>query len=155
VDGGTYNGNTDVGIYTVKLGDFPSPGTAVFQNFTATGNARGVLITGSDVRTNGVGIQASDDGASGNVANGNNIVGNGTGAINLDPDDSFDALSNYWGCAGGPGAGGCDTVSGNVLFDPWLTEETPAQVPGLGWYGMLLIAAFVGFRSIRHLSRQQ
>lgn len=277
VDGGTYNDNTDVGIYTVKLGDFPSPGTAVFQNFTATGNARGVklrtysgltmdnvtasnntnrgviivsmgtvsdvflsnvaaennsqyniritseagntldnvvldnitatgatdgaqgygiflesdptgsmtnvlitnstvtgnnvgilmnadaatstltgvVITASEIRTNVVGIQASDDAGAGNAASGNNIVGNGTGASNLDSNDSFDALSNYWGCAGGPGAGGCDTVSGDVLFDPWLTEETPAQVPGLGWYGMLLIAAFVGLRSIRHLRCQQ
>jgi hypothetical protein len=56
---------------------------------------------------------------------------------------------------GGPGAGGCDTVSANVLFTPWLTEEIVPQVPGLGWHGMMLIAALVGLRSIRHLRRQQ
>jgi hypothetical protein len=276
VDGGTFNGNTDVGIYSVKLGDFPSPGTAVFQNFTATGNARGVKlrtysgltidnvtasnntnrgiiivsmgnvsgvflsniaaennpqyniritseasntldnvvldnvtatgatdggqgygiflesdptgsmtnvlitdstvtgnnvgilmnaddvtstltgvsITASEIRTNVVGIQASDDAAAGNAANDNNIVGNGTGAINLDPDDSLDAISNFWGCAGGPGTGGCDSVSANVAFSPWRTVEILPQVPGLGWHGMLLIAAFAGLRSIRHLKRQ-
>jgi hypothetical protein len=277
VDGGTFNGNTDVGIYSVKLGDFPSPGTAVFQNFSATGNGRGVKlrtysgltidnvtasnntnrgviivsmgnvsdvflsnidaennpqyniritseagntldnvvldnitatgatdggqgygiflesdptgsmtnvlitnstvtgnnvgilmnadavtstltgvqITASEIRDNVVGIQTSDNAAAGNAASGNNIVGNGTGAINLDPDDSADAVSNYWGCVGGPGAGGCDTVSANVLFTPWLTGEIVPQVPGLGWHGMMLIAALVGLRSIRHLRRQQ
>ncbi len=33
------------------------------------------------------------------------------------------ATENYWGCAKGPGSGGCSTTSGpNVLFTPWLSK---------------------------------
>lgn len=34
---------------------------------------------------------------------------------------SINATENYWGCAGGPGAKGCTTISGsNINFTPWL-----------------------------------
>jgi hypothetical protein len=34
----------------------------------------------------------------------------------------IDATRNYWGCPGGPGAGGaCSSISGtNILFTPWI-----------------------------------
>jgi hypothetical protein len=33
---------------------------------------------------------------------------------------TVNATENWWGCATGPGAGGCATASGVVLFTPWL-----------------------------------
>jgi parallel beta-helix repeat protein len=36
---------------------------------------------------------------------------------------SADATGNWWGCAGGPGAVGCDTIyeeGGSVVYDPWV-----------------------------------
>jgi hypothetical protein len=33
---------------------------------------------------------------------------------------TVNATENWWGCATGPGAGGCATASGAVLFTPWL-----------------------------------
>jgi hypothetical protein len=36
----------------------------------------------------------------------------------------IDAVDNFWGCAGGPGAAGCSQVSGsNIRFTPWLTSD--------------------------------
>ena len=36
----------------------------------------------------------------------------------------IDAVDNFWGCAGGPGAAGCSKVSGSdIRFTPWLTRD--------------------------------
>ena len=52
----------------------------------------------------------------------NNLFGNKVGVANLGP-GSADATENWWGCAHGPGATGCSTISGpSVLFQPWLTR---------------------------------
>jgi hypothetical protein len=120
----------------------------------AVATLSGVSITGSEIRNNVIGIQTSDYAATGNAANNNNIVGNGTGAINLDPNDSFDALSNFWGCAGGPGVGGCDTVSANVVYTPWLGEEIVDEVPALDWRGSMLFTAILGLHALYHLRRR-
>jgi len=36
---------------------------------------------------------------------------------------TVNAANNWWGCSEGPGAAGCDTVIGNVTYDPWLPME--------------------------------
>jgi hypothetical protein len=50
----------------------------------------------------------------------NRIVGNDTGLINTSASVTTQAENNWWGCNGGPGAAGCDTVSGMTDVDPWL-----------------------------------
>ena len=51
----------------------------------------------------------------------NNLIGK-TGLANLGS-GNVDAVQNWWGCAAGPGAGGCSSVSGSkVLVTPWLTK---------------------------------
>lgn len=38
------------------------------------------------------------------------------------PGDTINALYNFWGCDGGPGTLGCNTIVGNVNYDPWLKD---------------------------------
>ena len=59
----------------------------------------------------------------------NEMSGNGYGLLNDTTvgDAAVDATSNWWGCADGPGAGGCDAVNSGVVYAPWLQA-----VPGSG-----------------------
>lgn len=66
------------------------------------------------------------DGWSGGRFSCNRISGNGIGLLN-DTGVAVDAESNWWGCAAGPGEGGCDSVGGNVDYTPWLQS-----IPGGG-----------------------
>lgn len=51
----------------------------------------------------------------------NNLPNNQVGLQNAGT-ATLDARQNWWGCSGGPGAGGCATISGTgVLSTPWLT----------------------------------
>ena len=77
--------------------------------------------TGSDTSTGGA-IGVTDDARvstefnrySGNTAAaGSAVSATGTGSV-----VSYD---DWWGCNGGPGASGCETVSGAVTADRWLT----------------------------------
>ena len=52
--------------------------------------------------------------------NGNDITGNTTGVSNY-LSEEVNATNNWWGCAAGPGQPGCDTVSAQVDYTPWLT----------------------------------
>lgn len=55
----------------------------------------------------------------------NRIVGNGTGLAATV--GSVDAKNNWWGCNAGPGAPGCDPVTGaGADFDPWLVLRATA-----------------------------
>ena len=68
----------------------------------------------------GTGVRAET--AVGNVVRYSQITGNGTyGVVNTDP-VVLDARHNWWGSAGGPGSGGANGVSGNVLYSPWWTS---------------------------------
>lgn len=52
----------------------------------------------------------------------NNLLGRMVGVQNITTAE-VDATENWWGCANGPGAAGCSSVSGSdVLFTPWLTQ---------------------------------
>jgi hypothetical protein len=55
-------------------------------------------------------------------ANQNNLNGNGVGVANLGT-GAVDATNNWWGCAKGPNAPGCSSVTGsNVQVSPWLSS---------------------------------
>jgi parallel beta-helix repeat protein len=70
------------------------------------------------------------------LVNGNIICGNASDGLELDIQGGqeaavaatgADATGNWWGCAGGPGAAGCDTVneaSGTVDYTPWIDTIT-------------------------------
>jgi hypothetical protein len=79
------------------------------------------------------------------LVNGNIICGNASDGLELavQGDEqaaiaatSADATGNWWGCAGGPGAAGCDTVAeidGSVDYTPWIeTITSGASVDPVG-----------------------
>jgi parallel beta-helix repeat protein len=78
------------------------------------------------------GVFIDDDAGTGNVFNCNNIYGNAGDGMENQIGATVDAENNWWGCDGGPGAGGCDTVVGNVDYDPWLTASSTATATGTG-----------------------
>lgn len=52
----------------------------------------------------------------------NDLLGKPVGLANLGT-GTVDATENWWGCAAGPGAPGCSSVTGsNVFVNPWLTK---------------------------------
>lgn len=65
------------------------------------------------------------------VAHFNRFTGN-TGGHALAAGATSDATNNWWGCAGGPGATGCGTVSTPATATPWLTltaTANPVDIP--------------------------
>lgn len=90
--------------------------TAVCSRF-ANNNGSGVFVLSSGQPT----VQISSSALAGNGA---------AGLINQNA-ATVDARQNWWGDASGPsgiGPGSGDAVIGNVLFTPWLEEDTCATV---------------------------
>jgi parallel beta-helix repeat protein len=104
------------------------------------------------------GIHLAED-ASGNEIHCNNIEGNLIGVAKgadylvsafSQVGGTVNATNNYWGCSGGPGAAGCDTVSGPVLYVPWLPKPfelceecvgAPPRVPTTNHWGIVAMTA--------------
>lgn len=114
------------------------------NTFTGTDASQAVRLTGlvSDVdissntitdQLTGIELRAQTAGhvPTGATASGNRIIGNAVGA-NAQATTSLLAEHNWWGCNEGPGAAGCDTVTGDVDADPWLVlsfaQTPPASV---------------------------
>jgi hypothetical protein len=149
----TANGNGDDGIFVAAflIGDEPSLGLVIdggdvtIQNCTANGNdlsgfhvvhVPGVLsILACIARDNvdGVNLDGTYD-AEAVLVNGNIICGNECG-VNLSPTDflgingaPINLEGNWWGCAEGPEAVGCDAIcevgedSIAVDFTPWIKK---------------------------------
>jgi len=93
-------GTTGINVF----GKSPITGTIISQN-TITGEADDIVVNTSaqvDIHLN-------------------NLLGGGIGVNNIGT-GTADANENWWGCADGPGASGCTTVSGTgVLWGTWLT----------------------------------
>ncbi|MGB6873359.1 MAG: choice-of-anchor U domain-containing protein [Dehalococcoidia bacterium] len=88
------------------------------------------LTIGAETQADGVFID--DDAGTGNVFNGNSIYGNADDGMENQIGAQVDAENNWWGCDGGPGAAGCDTVVGNVDYDPWASASSVATATGTG-----------------------
>lgn len=105
------SGSTGINVYSVA----PMKGTLISQN-TIHQEVLDVVIKVPD---GGTGPAA--------LAHFNNLLDANTGLEN-DGTAVVDATENWWGCSGGPGAGGCTTVSGaGVLFTPWLEQRVEQQ----------------------------
>ncbi len=100
-----------------------------------------VSVTENTVQDNGTGIEVCSS-AGGVVVNYNNIVGNVGGATGLKNTDTawLDGRYNWWGAATGPyhdplnPGGEGDTVSDNVLFEPWYGDEGMTTLVGHSTY---------------------
>lgn len=68
------------------------------------------------------------------TASFNRIVGNDSGLVDGAGTGTSAFTNNWWGCNGGPGTAGCDTVAGAAGFNPWLVlraSATPSTInPG-------------------------
>lgn len=80
------------------------------------------------------------------------ISGSGHYGIGADPGTSVDASGNYWGSLTGPyhegeNPGGTGVViSGDVLFEPWLSEDPTVQAPPSCCSSVLFIPGFKASR---------
>lgn len=138
----TVSGNSSYGVYLGSV-DEVSPveigsGNTISANSSSgiylDSSVTGVVITGNTIENNSpesgsTGIVVRS--ATGNEAHQNVISGNGVGVENQDEENFFDATENFWGSAAGPfhevlnqQGEGNNSVSGNVFFSPFYTDET-------------------------------
>jgi hypothetical protein len=92
----------------------------------------GSVFTGNSAGTSAGGGIFADD-APLTVSNsrivGNSASGGGTG-LGSEGGSTVTTTNNWWGCNGGPGASGCDTVfasGGTASFNPWLVLSVSAN----------------------------
>jgi hypothetical protein len=82
---------------------------------------------------NGItGVVVWDTGNPSVQISGSSLVGNSDSGLLNNNIAPVDARNNWWGDATGPagiGSGSGDAVLGDVLFAPWLPEETCTTVP--------------------------
>ena len=136
ISGNTVHSNRFVGIAldqgdaTVNLNDIQSGnyGVLAISFDGSTGNSAGTLtcnrITGTG---NGIALidaQLADGNIPTLTAHNNSIKGNTNGADNPTA-ATMNAENNWWGCVAGPGNAGCDSVTGNVDFTPFLAAAPP------------------------------
>jgi len=102
----TAKGNVESGFDLIDV-----LGQLTIQNCIARDNDDGVDLAGNSMAT-------------GVLVNGNIICGNDCGIVN--PVSQLNAEGNWWGCAGGPEAAGCDPICQidgiAVDFTPWISK---------------------------------
>lgn len=123
------NGNFGIDVSRVESSTLTiGPDNTISGNANAGINLKsrvsGAVITQNTITQNGggtTGIVVRN--ALGNQAHLNNISGNGVGIENQDDENAFNAIENWWGSTLGPEGDGADTISGNVLFEPWCFDD--------------------------------
>ena len=128
------NDNVIVGNYIAGNGpdtaDTATPGPTginIASGRDPSGNVVGSPITGTVVSHNVIEHEAVDVAVSNPAGAGvdlhlNDLLGgHSVGVANLGA-GTVDAIENWWGCPGGPSSGPCSSVSGSVVFTPWLTH---------------------------------
>ncbi len=140
-DVSTSSGNLTVtnSVFTSNSSTLEGGGIYVAINTGDSANISGSVFTGNSAGSNvGGGIYSSDSPVTvsnsrivGNLATGQNSGGTG---FAIEGGSAATVTDNWWGCNGGPGATGCDTVfqsSATATFNPWLVlsiSASPTQV---------------------------
>ena len=120
----------DEGDAAVSLNDIQGGNVGIMAiSFDGSGgDSAGTLtcnrITGTSTAIQLNDTQLADSNIATVTAHNNSIKGNTVGADNPMA-MSVDAENNWWGCVAGPGNAGCDPVTGNVDFTPFLTAPAP------------------------------
>jgi parallel beta-helix repeat protein len=121
--------NIVTGNYISGNGADPDVGTTGPTGISVLGTAAatGISITLNQIEQESVDI-AVDNAAGGSVvAHLNNLVGRAAIGIDNLGAAPVDATQNWWGCATGPGTGGCSTVGdANVTTAPFLAQPVPS-----------------------------
>ncbi|HVV72114.1 MAG TPA: hypothetical protein VHI52_11560, partial [Verrucomicrobiae bacterium] len=122
ISGSFFTDNRVVGNSGATFGGgiYLNTGTLNLSSCTFTGNsARGEGGQGGGVYVDSGVLNASYCRVAGNLADNG-----GSGLYNHSSNSAQTTAQNdWWGCNGGPGATGCDTVAsdgGNVTFSPWI-----------------------------------
>jgi hypothetical protein len=138
VEGPTGSGNLSVttSTFTNNTTVISGGGVSATLETGATFTISGSSFTSNRVTEGaglGGGIYAETSGtvtASNSRFVGNSAPGGGTGAA-IDASTAGTLTNNWWGCNGGPGASGCDTVQagggGTDSFNPWLVLSVSAN----------------------------
>jgi RHS repeat-associated protein len=94
----------------------------------AFGSITNVTATGSTFSSNTVHGVAASGQVSGASIECSIVAGNGQQGISngSSPSATVSAEHVYWGCAGGPGAAGCSTVTGDIDFTPFRASAQDA-----------------------------
>jgi len=83
--------------------------------------ASGTIISGNNISDESLDVVVNTP--TNADVNLNNLLGKGVGVQNLST-GTVNATQNFWGCAKGPGAKGCTTVSGTgILATPFANEK--------------------------------
>ena len=122
----TASGNGESGFDPVRI-----LGQLTIQNCIAQDNEEGVDLDEMSM-------------ASGVLVNGNIICGNDCGIVN--PVSQLNAEGNWWGCAGGPGADGCDPIcqTGSIAVDftPWISKISASATVDPATVGQPTVVSF-------------
>jgi hypothetical protein len=144
----TTSGNQSDGI------DVHAQGHVAITNCTTEGNGAtgfdiddpgSLAITACTARDNegsGVAVESYPTDL---VVEGNIICGNSEAGLELHSSVEVDAEGNWWGCAGGPGAAGCDTIdegTGTVDFTPWISSITSSATADPATVGSPTVVSF-------------
>ncbi len=123
--------NIVTGNYIAGNGADPDVGTTGPTGISLLGTAAatGISITLNQIEKELVDIAINNAAGGSVVAHLNNLSGRGAVGLDNFGAGAVDATQNWWGCAKGPGAGGCTSVKGaNVSTTPFLTR--PVQSAG-------------------------
>ena len=132
----------DTGSWTVNDNYFDGHGTSIGICFVWVPESARLEMNRNTVFGWGSGIVTNYQGHSQAVLRDNLIYSNNTGVENRS-DYGVDATLNYWGDASGPyhvtlnPGGWGNSVSDNVSFDPWYTDEDCTIPSGEGAEGVL------------------
>lgn len=121
----------DISDNTADVGDAATPGPTGINIFSV-GPMTGTIISQNRITQESydivINVPAPPSGPAPVQVHLNAFLPNSVG-INDAGAGSVDATMNWWGCPRGPGATGCATASGSVLFTPWLTNPVQTD-PG-------------------------
>jgi parallel beta-helix repeat protein len=126
VGGDTFQGNQITNNYLsgnkADQGDTATSGPAGINVNSGFGTTpiSGTVITGNTVENETIDV-AINTPTTVNL-HFNNLLGGNTGVDNISG-QTVNAVENWWGCTGGPGATGCSSITGSVDFTPWSMKQ--------------------------------